>query len=266
MITISSIKNDIFRVAQYGEFEDFSRLLDSGIDVNSIDSIGCSILFYVSGRQRDGVPFVKLLLDKGANLDVGTRRWDRPVENAVWHGGNVILRLLIDDGCSVERNHLFYAYDKETLMVVADNLQIDESDPIWSKLLFRAAEKGDCDHIIDGLSLRGVNMDLRDEDTMSTPLMAAIQNNNIETAKKLVSLGADVNAEDKTKNTPLIWYVRNDPIVRPFFLINAGADIYHLNKFRKDAIMISKTLSPLCYSYLLVLDKEKMQKYPQGRV
>ncbi|MDY0288566.1 MAG: ankyrin repeat domain-containing protein [Sphaerochaeta sp.] len=263
MITLNSIRDDIFRVAQYGEFSDFTRLLNSGIDVNSIDTIGCSLLFYASGRQSDGVPFVKLLLQKGASPDSGTRTWDRPVENAVCHGGTEILTLLIAGGVPVERDHLFHAYDKETFMVVADNLQIDESDPIWRKLLFRAAEKGDCDHIIEDLSLRGVNMDLRDEDTKGTPLMTAIQNKNIATAKKLVLLGADVNAEDKTKNTPLIWYVRNDPKVRPSFLIHAGADIYHLNKFGKDAIQISKSLSPLCFSYLIALDRERENNYPQ---
>ena len=69
------------------------------------------------------------------------------------------------------------------------------------------------------------------EPPVNIPIIKAVANNDINTLKKLIEDGADVNVKDTEGNTPLIWasLLGLDKMVKE--LISSGADIDIGNKF-----------------------------------
>lgn len=71
----------------------------------------------------------------------------------------------------------------------------------------------------------GYQLNIIDE-AGKTPLHYAVENENFEVAKALIEAGADVNAHDETTatNTPLADNAATCSLTMAKFLINAGAD------------------------------------------
>ena len=73
----------------------------------------------------------------------------------------------------------------------------------------------------------------------NTPLMLAVNNNNIEVVKLLISKGADVNAIDEFDRSALFFAVSNDNIGIAKVLINNGADVNIESKLRQTPLMLA---------------------------
>ena len=97
-------------------------------------------------------------------------------------------------------------------------------------LHWAAYENADVEAVKHLVSL-GANIHAEDKDGNTALHLAARNNVNVEVAKFLVSEGANVHAEDQYGLTPLHWaagWNENNAVVR--FLVSAGADINATDK------------------------------------
>lgn len=91
-----------------------------------------------------------------------------------------------------------------------------------------------CDHediaAVKALLTRGVDVNVRDENGR-TPLMAAVQKNNLELATLLMQHGADLNIRDNTMLTPWLCAGANGFYKIMEVALGYGADIKMTNRF-----------------------------------
>lgn len=85
--------------------------------------------------------------------------------------------------------------------------------------------------LVKALLDRGAQVEVRDKETGSTPLLTAALLNKTEVCKLLIKSGANVNVTDSLRNTPLIWAAshHNKALVRLF--VGKGADVNAVGSF-----------------------------------
>jgi ankyrin repeat protein len=184
-------------------------LIGAGADVNAKNSFGASALLWSAGDIRK----VRLLLDKGAEVNVATKQGRTPLlAAATYDGGEEVVRLLISKGADVKAADGFH--------VDALNLAAGANETDLVRLL-----------LAKGLDPNAKNL------PGQTPLMAAAAQDNLPMAKLLLAKGADVNAAStsggKVKNgdialkklTPLMLAAPYSSPELIATLLDAGANV-----------------------------------------
>ncbi|MEP6755618.1 MAG: ankyrin repeat domain-containing protein [Chthonomonadales bacterium] len=105
------------------------------------------------------------------------------------------------------------------LDLVRENTKLIE---INGHVLNVAAEEGR-DAVIEFMGKRGVPMDIPNSKN-ETPLLMAARYGQIDCVKLVLSLGANINAQDMYGTTALHWSARNGNIEKVKLLLNNGAD------------------------------------------
>jgi hypothetical protein len=91
--------------------------------------------------------------------------------------------------------------------------------------LHHCAVNGLTTSVIRLLSIRNINVNVKDDENGSTPLHRAAANGHIEISRLLLQNGADVNVKDDGGNTPLHWAAEEDNIDVLHLLVENGADL-----------------------------------------
>lgn len=107
------------------------------------------------------------------------------------------------------------------------------NDDVTSRL-FEAAKTNDVEtlrKLIDS----GVDIETKDSNGL-TPLMWAAKANSIDSTKKLIAMGANIEARDKKGLTPLIWSAKEGSNDVTKILITVGASIEGKDKNGKTAL------------------------------
>ena len=103
------VKKDI---AQIG------RLLQNGADINQLGSRrhGYGSALHIAAREGY-LDIARLLIDRGAEIDVLDRKDFTPLHNATWNGNLEMTKLLLDAGAEIEAS----TYDGDTPLTLAQN-------------------------------------------------------------------------------------------------------------------------------------------------
>jgi ankyrin repeat protein len=171
----------LFIACRNGDVEKVTKLLDSGVNVNSADAMGKTALYHAcSGGNLEAV---KLLLDKGADVNgdekghgvLGASKFSwSPLEIACINSSEEIAILLIDRGVNVNDSN---------------------GGPLFKASSYRLRK------VVEALIKKGANVNARDvngntpliDSTLYIPL-------SIKNTKKvddlLIANGADVNAKN----------------------------------------------------------------------
>jgi ankyrin repeat protein len=144
-------------------------------------------------------PAVRLLLEKGANLNAADRRGRTPLYWATHNGHIDVVKLLLEKGANVD------AADRRG----------------WTPL-YRATHNGQLD-IVKLLLEKGANVDAADRGGR-TPLHRATHNGQIDIVKLLLEKGANVNAADRRGRTPIPRASRNGHIDVVKLLLEKSCD------------------------------------------
>ena len=166
-------------------------LLAKGMDVNARDSAGKGNSALICALWSVNVPMVRLLIKKGADVNLGNRLWT-PLMAAAWSIGQTwsmgpskkaalaILRLLLAKGAKV-----------------------NAKDKSGQTALSLAAAAGDVP-ALRALIRAGANVHTRDKEGNGA-LMGAIQNHNSSNIEFLLKQGININAKNKEGKTALMY-------------------------------------------------------------
>lgn len=228
MFLLSGCATPLQNAARSGNTTEVQRLLDIGVNVNA--DLPPALIYAVANNQIDTV---KLLLSRGANVNVINQEGDGVLRVAVATGNIELVRLLLDKGADVNaknptgRTALTKATGKDRFEIA--KLLVDHgadantktTDDSWTPLLFAAS-----DGSVETAKLfldHGANIEAKNN-IGATPLMVA-SDSNTETVQLLLDHSAVVDARENDGWTPMIRAAKygNSQITK--LLLDHGADI-----------------------------------------
>lgn len=181
------------------DLDKIKKIIDKGVDIDGFDEYGCtSLLSAVSSFSLDSVSKVRILLEAGANPNLGDDDGDEtPLMRAI---KDDICFLLINAGAEVNAQRS----NGQTALMIASSM--------WGGLTK-----------INILIKAGANVNAQDEEG-KTALMYAVETpGNLDQVKLLMKSGADINLRDNTGNTALFLAKERGDTEVTQLLIEAGA-------------------------------------------
>ena len=233
--------------------------LKHGADPNTVDLRGVSLLIYAVNLHREA--WVQALLNHGAKPDIATPNGDTALMWAAQEWNTKATKLLLSHGADVNHKNrhgqtaLTYALfnvapeqQETTEILLAAGADVNAPDKQGcTPFLFALLEHGDA---VAGMLAHGAdvnraislsattqrisvdtqtgNSGMTGEHYFSaipgtTPLMFAIQAQNVDLVRNMLAKGADVNARD-AKGKTVLYYAGNSPPIR-ILLQRAGAHL-----------------------------------------
>ena len=204
--------NTLLRWAVESNCVDVARLLlDRGAAVEVKDKDGKTPLMWAAYNGHKAV--ARLLLDRGAAIEAEDELGKTPLMWAAYNGHEAIIRLLLDRGAAIEGGD--NAYSRTPLMWAAHN-----GHEAITRLLLD----------------RGAAIEAKDKFGM-TPLIWAACNRHEAIIQLLLDRGAAVEVKDKDNNTPLMWAVYNRHEATTRLLLDRGAAIEAKDKFGRTPLI-----------------------------
>ncbi|MEI6705814.1 MAG: ankyrin repeat domain-containing protein [Methylococcales bacterium] len=203
----------LIMAAGYGHAEIVSLLLEAGADVFAVDSrAGGSALH--KAIQGGNIEVVKMLLDAGAFVDwAACTTGHTPLMDALWFKEPDIVQLLLNRGAGLNlATH--YGFTLRQHFEYELNVNVRGKD-----LLLKADEM---------LKARDTS---DQQKIVAQQLMKAVTEDDLETVKKLIVAGVDVDERYPFVNgfnddhTPLLVACRDGHTAIVAELLNAGADV-----------------------------------------
>jgi ankyrin repeat protein len=184
--------------AQNGHKAMMRLLIDKGANIEAKDEDGRTPLWWAARKGHEAM--VRLLIDKGANIQGKNTHGQTPLWWAARNGHEAVVRLLVDKGANIETKNTH------------------GQTPLWW-----AAQNGH-EAVVRLLIDKGANIEAKDRDGL-TPLSWAAENRHEAMVQLLVDKGASIEAKDKYGLTPLWWAARkgHEAVVR--LLVDKGANI-----------------------------------------
>ncbi|CAB4002871.1 ankyrin repeat, partial [Paramuricea clavata] len=240
--------------------EDIGSYLDKGVQVNSVDANGNSILSLAVQNKCSNEVLTDLVTTYHADPNILNKQGTGPVEVALVYRDAETLTCLFEAGVNIKRGKnmllqyaeangfagsvqlikeelgklLWKAVDEENMAEIKEMLEncgayVDETSTLegyegWTTL-FLAAHKSNVE-VAKLLCDSQANVDLKCEDE-KTAISVAVQTGRKEVLLYLLAEGAGVNIADINGNTPLLLAVKAGYLPLVQILLHAGANPYH---------------------------------------
>jgi len=224
-----------FKYAKEGNLDGIKDLLEGGIDIN-IQDINFYDTALTLASYRGHTEIVKLLVEKGAALDILANDGMTALIIAVAYGYTEIVKLLVEKGAALD----ILAKDGNTALILASTFGM-------TKIVKLLVEKGAA---LDIQSKFG-----------NTALMIASSLGYTEIVKLLVEKGASLDILDKDGNTALMLASTYGKTEIVKLLLEKGADIFIENKDGKTALDLAK--DPEIKKMLLKAQEKRNEKSGQ---
>lgn len=161
-----------------GSDKDAIALINRGVDVNSVDVQGNTLL--IQTIRRDMPEFFSFLVQKRARLNTRNRNGETAVSIAAFLGRSQYVQRLVEAGAEIN----YFG---------------------WTPLAY-AAYNGHTD-IVEYLIQHGAEVNGKTGNG-STPLFFAARYDHIDTVKALLKDGADPNALNENNDTAVDWAIK----------------------------------------------------------
>ena len=274
--------------------ESFIDLLENNnYNLNLVNEYEMSLFHIVASIGT--LEMLKILVDRGALLDVGDTLEGTALHIAIRKRRRKIVRHLLDSGASVHSKNceshtpLHYAVATKDMEIIdmlvkhgADvNADSEDNSPlfiacgqfsIWSNLTFVQRDEGSyvCDKgIIDYLLDHGAEINFKNVEGQ-TPLHLVCEAGNFEIMKHLVERGANINAKDFVEFSTLHYAVigGNPDIIK--LLLDKGVDLNNQDVYGQTPIRFAVahgTNEPLeiitAYIAIMIIKKQYVCKQNQ---
>jgi ankyrin repeat protein len=207
-----------------GDLNKVRALLAAGADVNARSATGRNVLMIASARTGGG-PIVKLLLEKGADLNARETAQGIPIIPSGSGGSWAVI-----DAAKVR--------DGQALRLLLEHgADVNAKDKTGGTPLIAAALNGNVENA-RLLIEKGADVNAAIVTSGMTALHLAAWSSSTEIARMLLAKGAKVDPEDMSGSTPFMWAAYSDYAQTdlPALLLNAGADRNHKNKAGETAL------------------------------
>lgn len=212
-----------FSCEETGDAKIMKIILNDKADVNIADYYGkWTPLMGAASRGRTDL--VKMLLDRGADVDMVTLDQDTALMWACQEGHIEVVKMLLDAGADIHVREIIFG----------------------DTAITKASSEGHTE-IVSMLLDKGDDANAKDDDD-NTALMRASDGGYTETVSLLLKNGADLHAEDVNGNTCLEWANSSNPhggvseiaLAETIeILLDAGAD---LNGIKKTSLALESVL------------------------
>ena len=211
--------------AASGSAEMMRQLLAAGADVNAKNNFDATALMWCSNNLEK----VRLLIDKGADVNALSKANRMPLDIAAQHEGNIeVIRLLLKNGADRAKATAALISAARANDTAIAKLMLDQGADAKASgfggltALMSAAQFGNVE-LVKLLLARGANVNAQSAPSFGrpvkngplaigslTPLLFAVTAGGPETVKLLLDAGADVNAKDVRGMTPIMLAVATD--------------------------------------------------------
>ncbi|KAI5816811.1 hypothetical protein BZA77DRAFT_55411 [Pyronema omphalodes] len=206
----------LLQASKVGKSEIVRILLDKGVSVNLMDSMGQSALSWASRKGHDSV--VKLLLQAdGININSKDKIDRTALICASQYGHDSVVKLLLQaDGIDINsqdddgRTALIWASDEGhdsvvELLLQADGIDINSKDHYGRTALICASEFGHDSVVKLLLQADGIDINSKDHYGRSALICASEFGHDSVVKLLLQADGIDINSQDDDGRTALIW-------------------------------------------------------------
>jgi ankyrin repeat domain-containing protein 50 len=188
------------RASARGQVEVVKLLLEKGAELESKDSNGRTPLSWAAEKGHEAV--VKLLLEKGAELESkGSNDWT-PLSWAAENGQEAVVKLLLEKGAELESKDRWFGRTPLSL----------------------AAEKGH-EAVVKLLLEKGAELESKGSRSGQTPLSLAAENGHEAVVKLLLEKGAELESKGRNGRTPLSWAAGKGHEAVVKLLLEKGAEL-----------------------------------------
>eukprot|EP00435_Cladocopium_sp_Y103_P044458 s1550_g12.t1 len=185
---------------------------------------------------RGQLESTKLLLDKGARVDVEDGDGWTPLATATNEGFLATAQLLLANFADVDHR----AFNGQTALMrasrrgslktcewlLANGASLDKKDIYGNSALLLAAQEGHL-QVVDLLLSKGMSIEETDQNGW-TALVWATKTGHQALAQHLLERGASVRHLDHESNSPLLWPLISGNLPMVKLLLDYGADVYRL--------------------------------------
>lgn len=271
--------------AMSGDYSNAARMLDNGVDPDSMNKYGGNLYQQISASQklddREKARYLVLLTEKGGNPYKAGLYASKPVTSVI-KGANrgepdkIALAVAMIETSS--RNPYFKQMPYETRFAGVMETGRPEILDAYIKAGFRVNEPIEDDlvllmtntrvpgrsHLVRVLVDRGADLNLRDRDGRTALHHALTTRESSGYARELVRNGADVNARDKHGRTPLFYAVSINDRELVKQLLESGADPRIRDELGKTALWYARMQEKIDSAIIRQLGSAEISKPDAG--
>ena len=205
--SVQSLHKELMK--DYLNEEKIQKIIDSGVNINSRDDKGRTILFKLSQRRR--IEAIKLLLKNGMKIDAEDNHGKTVLFEAALNSDGMMIRFLLAQKASVN-------YVNASGRTLIQDLALEGNHRMFQLLLSH-----------------GADLDYRDN-YGRTALFDAIEGGEIEIVKEILNNIDDVDIVDKNGQSALFYAALKEDQSIMKFLINYGLNVNILDKNRRNIL------------------------------
>ena len=200
---IDEYNDDLFRAIAQNNATEVIKAVNEGVLVNAADRFGHSPMHYAAYKGNSSI--VEYLLDRGGDPNARGRHDSTPLHSAAWGRNRRTLEVLLENGADVNARTdegetpgmtASLRGEKETLEILLALSADPHAKDIHGTGLIEIAAAGGHGAIVDLLKQIGVKVD--------HPMHVAAGLGDLDSIKKFLKSGKDVNSRDGFGATPLL--------------------------------------------------------------
>ncbi len=232
-----SLKLLFINTVAKGDIDHAKKLLSEGVNANSVDSMGISVLLTAVTQNR--AELVRVLVEHGANVSCCDTKGTTPLMQVIANGNKPIPKRM-DDGTVVHITPKGSYNESLFDFLVSSGADFDATDALDETVLVKAASCGNKEAVKAIIELKP---DLNAPDRLGrTALVHAVTKQHISIAEALAVAGADLNFADESGQTPLIHAVQTRNLQLVTLLLDKGVNLQRLDHSGTDAKSLAEAL------------------------